>query len=133
MTALPELDEDFLNGTGWTFSAVAVLHGGSNQHEIQIVIKDYELPPAYQPRKTDLLIRLPPNYPVAAPDMFWTTPWVTVAATGAKPQAAEVLETYSNVSWQRWSRHFDPARWRPMVDGVETYLRAVRTNLDKGV
>ena len=61
---------------------------------IAIVIKRWPVPDGYEPREVDLLLRLPPGFPDAQPDMYWCDPPIRVAGTGAYPQAADLFETY---------------------------------------
>lgn len=121
---LPEADRLHLDEKGYDYEVRAA--GG----ELDVIIHKFPLPPAYEPRECDLLLRLPVGYPNAKADMFWTTPGVQLAK-GGTPQAADQPATYAGRSWQRWSRHF--GGWRPGVDGVRSYLAAVRKELDKGI
>ena len=57
---------------------------------ICVVIRNFPLPAGYNPQTTDFLLRLPPNFPMACPDMFWTFPHVRLA-NGAYPKAADVF------------------------------------------
>jgi hypothetical protein len=101
---------------------------------IYVVIRQYKLPPAYTPSQTDMLLRLPPNFPMARPDMFWTFPHVRRAANGSYPQACETFDVnYEGQQWQRWSRHFDAKLWRPGVDNLKTYLGTIKHELEKGI
>src|SRR5436853_2374502 len=100
-----------------------------NSGEIFVFIHEYCLPSCYTPACCTLLIRLLPGYPNTNPDMFWTTPGIRLAS-GAAPAAAEVVEVYEGVQWQRWSRH--SPQWRPGVDNLQTKLRSVRTELEHG-
>jgi len=122
---LLEEEELYLQGKGFEFTA---LDRGA---ELHLVIHKFPLPTAYVPQNVDLLIRLPAGYPNAKPDMFWTDPWVSLAS-GQAPQAANVKEIYGDRPWQRWSRHWN-AKWRPGVDGIETFLGSIRNELQKGV
>jgi hypothetical protein len=97
---------------------------------ICLVIKDFALPPGYQPTQVDLLIRLPLQFPEVAPDMFWADPPVRYS-TGVVPQATELMETYLGRDWQRWSRHFASAQWRPGIDDMRSYLRLIRSTLER--
>jgi hypothetical protein len=49
---------------------------------ICVVIRNFPLPAGYNPQTTDFLLRLPPNFPMACPDMFWTFPHVRLANAG---------------------------------------------------
>lgn len=102
-----------------------------------VVIKDFPVPEGYQldgrdasaPRVTDVLLRLSEGYPHAAPDMFWVSPALTLA-TGARPAAADVFETYYGRSWQRFSWHLHPQQWRPLQDTLAgTYVPFVEHRL----
>jgi hypothetical protein len=100
---------------------------------ICVVIRNFPLPAAYNPQTTDLLLRLPQNFPMACPDMFWTCPHVKLA-NGAYPTRADVFnEQFQGRVWQRWSRHPDAARWRPGTDNLKTFLGTIRRELQKGI
>jgi hypothetical protein len=120
---LSESDLHYLDSKGFKYRVSAP------SNEIHLVIGDFELPAHYVPRKCELLLKLPPGYPNTNPDMFWTTPGIRLANGGA-PLAADVIELLEGKQWQRWSRHNNT--WRPGVDDIQTKLRAVRTELDKG-
>src|SRR4051812_48892405 len=97
---LLEDDEDFLKAKGYSYEATA------ENSVVNLVIKNFPLPSAYEPNTVDLLIRLPAGYPQGNPDMFWTDPHVR-RKNGVDPQAASVEETYLGRRWQRWSRHWN--------------------------
>jgi hypothetical protein len=119
---LPELDREFLDEKGHVYD---VQQAG----DVFVMIYDFALPETYTPRCCTLLLKLPPGYPNANPDMFWTSPNVRLAGGGI-PVATEVREVYLNQSWQRWSRHTNS--WRPGIDNIQTKLRAVVSELAKG-
>ena len=60
--------------------------------------------------------------------MWWITPHLPPAGGGVTP-ATEIIETHDSRSWQRWSRHLDPSTWRSGIDGLESYVRLLRTEL----
>ena len=120
---LPESDREFLDEKGYDFSLSQV---GGNTH---LIIHQVELTEAYTPRVVDLLIMIPPGYPNANVDMFWTRPVVTLA-NGAVPRATEHRQTYEDVEWQRWSRHI---AWRAGVDDLRSFLTAAKRELSKGI
>lgn len=91
-----------------------------------VVIKNFPLPAGYQVQSTDLLLRLPPGFPDAAPDMWWCDPPIRIAATQAFPPASELIENYLGRQWQRFSRHFQPGQWKPGRSGVESFLAVIR-------
>jgi hypothetical protein len=120
---LIESDRAYLDSRGYTYELE--LEGGM----VCLVIKDYALPPGYSPGVVDLLLRLPSGFPSVAPDMFWIRPLVRYS-NGAAPPATELRETYLARIWQRWSRHLAVA-WRPGTDNLQTYLRLIRTDLER--
>ncbi|MGJ5814464.1 E2/UBC family protein [Paludibaculum fermentans] len=99
---------------------------------VHVIIKNFNLPPIYTPNVTDLLLRLPPNFPLAKPDMFWTFPHVRLA-NGAFPNRADQFDvSYQDRQWQRWSRHFEGNSWRPGSDNLRSFLATIRGELEKG-
>ena len=120
---LPEIDREFLTEKGIDFD---VQQSGADTY---VLLRNYELPDCYVPLTCTLMLKLPPGYPASNPDMFWTTPGVRLKS-GQSPVAADVQEVYIGVSWQRWSRH--NGDWRPGVDNLQTKLRSVQTELQRG-
>ena len=121
VAVLPQADLDFLKEKGWRYEIE--LSSG----EVRIHFRDFELPSAYVPRITDLLIRLPLGYPQSNPDMFWTRPDVLLVGRGYPDRADYHDPTAGN--WQRWSRH---SMWRPGIDNLRTKLASVRRELEAG-
>ncbi len=95
-----------------------------------LIINDYPVPGAYSPAAVRLLVKLPPTFPDAAPDMFWVSPEVKTSA-GAAPQGT-TSEPLLGTSWQRFSWHLLPNAWRPGVSTLRDFLRTVRTRFEKG-
>jgi hypothetical protein len=121
---LPESDVDYLVAKRWSFDVAQV--GG----EIHLDLHKFQLPPVYTPDTVTLRIVLPAGYPNGSPDMFWTLPWVKLRSTGADPLNASYPQPFPDATWQRWSRHFDPEKWRAGIDGLRTYLGSIRQELD---
>ncbi len=89
-----------------------------------IIIKRYPLPSdRFDAKEADVLIILPTGYPDAAPDMFFTDPWLKMKASGAYPERAATAFSFAGRNWQRWSRH-NPT-WRAGQDGIQTMLRRI--------
>lgn len=124
---LPELDVDFLVEK----SHDCDLYEAPN--ELYLTFHGFQLPAPYEPRVVEMRIVIPPGYPQASLDMFYTLPWVNLTVNGQKPARADVsMDFHDGNGWQRWSRHQSNA-WRPGVDGLRSYLRAVHSELAKGV
>jgi hypothetical protein len=101
-------------------------------NEIHLVILDYPVPAGYDHATTDLLLRLPRQWPDGTPDMFWTAPHLKIAASGSWPNASAHLMDIDGRRWQRWSRHYRD-RWRVGVDGLENLLVIVNREMAKDV
>jgi hypothetical protein len=76
------------------------------------------------PKEVTLLLRLPPGFPDATPDMFWVDPPLHTKEGAAIP-GTESIEQHAGRSWQRWSRHIQ-GQWRPGIDNLATYMFYVR-------
>ena len=88
-----------------------------------LVISDYVLPPGFQPNQVQLLVKLPPTFPDAAPDMFWVHPEVR-APNGSLPRSTST-EQLLGKNWQRFSWHLAAGAWKPGVSTLRDYLRCV--------
>ncbi len=93
---------------------------------IDLVFRNFDVGEGFNLPRCDLLVRMPRTYPDAGPDMFWTTPELTLA-NGQVPQAAEHMETYIGRRWRRFSWH--RRSWNPTVDNLVGYLEFVRHRL----
>ena len=123
---IPEIDRDFLREKEYDF---LIIPESGTTH---LVIKNFSFPEPYNPRVADILIIIPAGYPNAALDMFWTRPDVKLV-NGSWPTAADQPAVFRNETWQRWSRHFTHAPWRPGVDNVRTFLAVIKKDLEKGI
>lgn len=108
--------------------------------EIHVLLQDFPFPVTYTPTISQLLLRLPPGYPNAAPDMFWTRPdvklatgvWPTQCEHREVPGAGDGSEVYENILWQRWSRHFQGG-WIVGRHGLQFFVATIRQELKKGI
>lgn len=120
---LPKEDVDFLGAAGLTYR---VFDDGM----LNVELLDFELPPGLNAPRANILFRLSPNYPDTPPDMWWAVPHLTTASGGAIA-ATESVELYDGRNWQRWSRHLEVGIWNSGIDGLESYVRLLRTELEK--
>lgn len=88
-----------------------------------LVISKYKLPEGYEPREVDLLIKLPPAFPDAQPDMFWVYPTVKTTS-GSLPQATS-SENLIGKDWQRFSWHLKPGAWQPGNSTLRDFMRCI--------
>jgi hypothetical protein len=92
---------------GWTF----------------LVISDFALPTGFQPDHVRLLVKLPPTFPDAAPDMFWVQPPVKTP-NGSLPRATSI-EHVLGADWQRFSWHLVGGTWKAGVSTLRDYIRCI--------
>lgn len=92
-----------------------------------LVISGYSLPKGFQPDVVDLLIKIPPQFPDAQPDMFWVHPAVK-APNGSLPRAT-CMEPLLDRQWQRFSWHLASGAWQPGVSTLRDYMRCVSGRL----
>ncbi len=88
-----------------------------------LVIAGYTLPVGFQPAAVDLLIKLPPGFPDAQPDMFWVSPAVKTAQ-GSLPRAT-CMESLLGKEWQRFSWHLAAGAWKPGVSTLRDFMRCI--------
>lgn len=124
---LREVDREFLTEQGYRFAEYPA--GGMTL----LVIEGYELPAGYDPPAVDLLLQIPSSYPDGKIDMWWVHPHVVFAASRRRPVNADVTQSFAQFApepgrvWQRFSRH---PQWRPGVDDLRSFLRALRSTLE---
>ncbi len=120
---LPDRDREYLSGKGVAFEEI--IDGGQRG----VILRQYPLPTGvFDTPKADLLILIPPGYPDAPPDMFYTLPWVKLNGRNTLPRCADQPHAFAGQTWQRWSRHNND--WRPGIDGLWTMLKRVHCALE---
>lgn len=92
-----------------------------------LVVSSYTLPTGFHPGEVELLIKLPPGFPDAQPDMFWVYPPVKTAQ-GTLPRAT-CMELLLGKEWQRFSWHLAPGAWRPGASTLRDFMRCVSGRL----
>jgi hypothetical protein len=88
-----------------------------------LVISGYQLPGGFQPGGVDLLVKLPPAFPDAKPDMFWVHPAVKTSA-GTLPRATST-ENLLGKDWQRFSWHLAAGAWQPGMSTLRDFMRCI--------
>lgn len=94
-----------------------------------VVFPKFELPDAYTPRVVKLLVKLPPLFPQAQPDMFYLSPAVHLNG-GGLPQATSATPLLGE-QWQQFSWHLKPGAWRPGKSDFRDYMRCIRARLER--
>jgi hypothetical protein len=92
-----------------------------------LVISGYKLPGGFQPAGVDLLVKLPPGFPDAQPDMFWVYPAVKTSA-GTLPRAT-CIEKLLGKDWQRFSWHLAGGAWQPGSSTLRDFMRCIAARL----
>jgi hypothetical protein len=95
---------------------------------LYLVIVAYRLSDHFVPATSDLLIKVPPTYPFARPDMFWLDGGVRLA-DGRMPVNTS-HEVALGRTWLRFSWH--PTAWRQGVDSLSTFLAFINRRLVTG-
>jgi len=121
---LPEPDREFLQRSGIPYRE---FDDGTGMLNIELT--DFPLPTGFNAPHASILFRLSASYPDTPPDMWWIIPHLARVA-GGPILATEILETHDGRIWQRWSRHLDPSAWRSGIDGLESYVCLLRTELN---
>ena len=99
---------------------------GAGQN-VELILHDVALPAGYSAGKVNILIKIPPAFPDARPDMFWVTPSLALA-NGGQPQATS-LEDIAGTPWQRYSWHLQPSAWHAGTSRLRDFVRAVLSRL----
>jgi len=96
---------------------------------IFLLIREFPLNDAFTPSTSRLLVKLPPAFPDAAPDMFWLNPHVRTAV-GTAPQGTST-EQLLGEAWQRFSWHLRPGAWNPGSSTLRDFMRCVRARFER--
>lgn len=98
-----------------------------------LLIHQYPVPAGYSARRTLLALDVPPSYPAAQIDMFYTNPPLALAS-GRAIECTHIAASIVGVAFNGWSRHRGPGSpWNPAVDNVSTHLALVEDALAKEI
>jgi Prokaryotic E2 family E len=121
---LPARDTAFLTERQYVWELVPDAGGG-----VCLIVKGFDVTGGgFMPRSTDLMIRIPPQYPMTPLDMWYCDPPIRFSATGQFAQASEVMEPHIGRSWQRFSRHLNGG-WQPSVDSLRSFFILIQREL----
>jgi len=122
---LPETDEAFLKGKGYSWRLVPDRAGAC------LIITGYAVnPDVYDRPQTDLMLRIPAQYNLAGLDMYYVDPPLRLKG-GGYPRSAESFERHVERQWQRFSRHL-PRPWRTGVDDLRMFFALINQELHAG-
>lgn len=94
-----------------------------------VVIKDVELPAGWNQRTTSIVIKIPPGYPVGAPDCFWADGSLRLAS-GAMPRSTGINADYGGGEPRLWFS-FHVQKWNPNTDDLFRYFNVIRNRLEQ--
>lgn len=121
---LPARDAKFLNERQLDWQLVPDPQGAAC-----LLIKGFDVSAGnFAPATTELMIRIPPQYPMTPLDMWYCDPPIRIAATGQFAVASEVMESHLGRNWQRFSRHLN-GTWRPGLDGIRSFFALIQREL----
>jgi hypothetical protein len=121
---LPARDVKFLNERGLVWELLPDPQGA-----VCLVVKAFNVAAGgFTPAVIELMIRVPPQYPVTPLDMWYCDPPVRLITSGQFATASEVMENHLGRDWQRFSRHLNGG-WRPGVDGLRSYFALIHREM----
>ncbi len=121
---LPERDMSFLRERELNWEVLADPGGSA-----AVIVRDLPVTGGgFSPGKTDLLVRIPPQYPITPLDMWYCDPPIRMADTGQFAPASEVMESHLGRTWQRFSRHL-ASGWKPGADGLRSFFALIQREL----
>jgi hypothetical protein len=121
---LPERDAAFLKAREYEWESIPDPAGS-----LCVVVRGFPVGGGgFAPERTDLMVRIPPQYPMTPLDMWYCDPPIRLAATGQFAVASEVMESHLGKNWQRFSRHLNGG-WRPGIDSLKSYFSLIQREL----
>lgn len=124
---LLEVDEQHLDALGGFWETVI------EADRRWLLIHNYQVPVGYAQQMVVLALLIPPTYPGAQIDMFYTSPKLTLTS-GRPIDRTQVSAVIYGTPFNGWSRHRgSPAPWNPATDNVITHLALVESAIAKEV
>lgn len=96
-----------------------------------VIVRGVELPPGWNQQSTTIVIRIPPGFPVAAPDCFWADGNLRLAS-GVMPRSTGVNADYGGTEPRLWFS-FHVQKWNPNLDDLFRYFNVIRNRLEQAV
>jgi hypothetical protein len=118
-----DVDEAYLNSLGYHWETVKDGDGR------WLLIHNYPVPAGYTSRSVVLALLIPPTYPGAQIDMFYTNPPLKLVS-GRAIDRTQPKAVIRGAEFNGWSRH---RPWNPAVDNVVTQLALVESAIAKEI
>lgn len=94
-----------------------------------LIVRGYDVSGGgFSPTTTDLMIRIPSQYPMTPLDMWYCYPPIRIAANGQFAQASEQMESHLGITWQRFSRHLN-GNWKAGIDSLRSFFVLIQKEL----
>lgn len=117
------VDESYLNSLGYHWETL--IEGNARW----LLINNYPVPAGYTSRSVVLALLVPPTYPTAPIDMFYTNPPLKLVS-GRAIDRANQSAVIRGAAFNGWSRH---RPWNPAVDNVVSQLAMVEAAIAKEI
>ena len=98
-----------------------------------IRILSFPLPAGWSKQLCQLIVTVPPGYPITPPDNFYLEQGVTLAS-GAQPGNSSPGQQLNGSTWTIFSYHVEAGTWRPNADigrghNLITYVEGIEARL----
>jgi len=121
---LPARDVKFLNEREFNWQLLPDPQGAAC-----LLIREFDVAAGgFAPSTTELMLRIPAQYPMVTLDMWYCDPPIRLVSTGQFATASEVMESHLGRQWQRFSRHLNGS-WKPGVDGLRSFFVLIQREL----
>lgn len=102
-----------------------------------VLIKNWQLPPGWNKPETNVLVFVPPGYPVTPPDNFFADNDLRLSS-GRQPGNTTPNQSHQGSQWLQFSYHVEKADWKPHADILQghnllTFLTGVSKRLSEVV
>lgn len=125
--ALLEVDDRYLDSLKLRWETVI------DQGRRWLLIEQYAVPSGYTVANVTLALEIPPSYPSAQIDMFYSDPPLALQS-GRPIECTHIAASIRGQAFNGWSRHRGPgSEWRPATDNVVTHLALVESALAKEI
>lgn len=122
-----EIDEKYLDALGCFWETMV------DAGHRWLLIHNYRVPAGYDQQMVTLALLIPPTYPGAEIDMFYTNPRLTLTS-GQPIDRTQISAVICGTPFNGWSRHRSgTAPWKPAIDNVVTHLALVESAIAKEV
>lgn len=125
--ALLDADDEYLDRLGLRWETV------NDAGRRWLLIHRFPVPAGYTADRALLALEIPPSYPGAQIDMFYTNPPLALIS-GRAIECTHIPATIRGAVFNGWSRHRGPGSpWNPAADNVSTHIALVESALLKEV